>query len=117
MSIHGFTGDLIAPGDDRYDQARRVWNAEIDRYPALIARPYSTADVAAAVRHAGERGLPLSVPGGGHSTAGLAVADGALTLDLSGMKGIAVDPAVRTMRVTSASTAGTGQASSPWPSS
>jgi FAD/FMN-containing dehydrogenase len=94
--VPGFTGELIAPGDERYDEARSVWNAAIDRYPALIARARGTADVTAVIRYAQDSGLPLSVRGGGHSAAGLAVADGALMLDLSAMKAVAVDPAART---------------------
>ncbi len=91
----GFAGDLIYPGDGRYDAARRVWNGAIDRYPALIARARCSCDVAAAVRFARAEGLPVSVRGGGHSAAGLAVADDALMLDLSAMKAITVDPAAR----------------------
>ena len=86
-------GQLISPGDDEYDTARRVWNGAIDRRPALIARPSGTRDVVTAVRFAREQHLPVSVRGGGHSAAGHAVADGALTLDLSGMKSILIDPA------------------------
>ena len=93
--VPGFTGELIAPGDGRYHQARTVWNAAIDRCPALIARAGSTADVVAVIRYAQDRGMPLSVRGGGHSAAGLAVADGALMLDLSPMKQVTVDPAAR----------------------
>ncbi len=92
----GFRGQLIWPGDDGYDAARRVWNGAIDRRPALIARASGTGDVIAAVRFARENDLPVSVRGGGHSAAGHAVADGALMLDLSGIKSIAVDPAART---------------------
>jgi len=91
-----FRGQLISPGDDEYDAARQVWNGAIDRRPALIARPSGTRDVATAVRFAREQHLPVSVRGGGHSAAGHAVADGALTLDLSGMKSILIDPATRT---------------------
>jgi FAD/FMN-containing dehydrogenase len=72
-----------------------VWNAAIDRYPALIARARRTADVVAAIRYARRSGAPLTIRGGGHSAAGLAVADGALMLDLSPMKAVAVDPAAR----------------------
>jgi FAD/FMN-containing dehydrogenase len=90
--IPGFAGELITPGSRRYDRARRVWNGAIDRYPALIARARDTAGVVAVVRYARERGLALSVRGGGHSTAGLAVADGALMLDLSAMKAVHVSP-------------------------
>jgi FAD/FMN-containing dehydrogenase len=92
----GFRGRLISPGDDGYDAARAVWNGAIDRHPALIARAAGTGDVAAAVRFARERGLPVSIRGGGHSAAGFAVADDALMLDLSGMKSVRVDPAART---------------------
>ena len=70
-----FGGQLISPGDDGYDAARRVWNGAIDRRPALIAVVADTSDVAAAVRFARERGLAVSIRGGGHSAAGWAVAD------------------------------------------
>ena len=92
----GFEGELIWPGDDGYDTARTVWNAAIDRRPALIARPDATADVLTVVRFARECGMEISIRGGGHSAAGHAVADGALMLDLSAMKAIEVDPAART---------------------
>ena len=92
----GFAGELIWPGDDEYDTARAVWNAAIDRRPALIARPDATADVLTVVRFARECGMEISIRGGGHSAAGHAVADGALMLDLSAMKAIEVDPAART---------------------
>jgi FAD/FMN-containing dehydrogenase len=90
-----FAGELITPGSRRYDRARRVWNAAVDRYPALIARAHSTTDVVAVVRYAREEGLALSVRGGGHSTAGLAVADGALMLDLSAMTTVHVSAPAR----------------------
>jgi FAD/FMN-containing dehydrogenase len=92
----GFHGELVSPGDDGYDVARKVWNGAIDRHPALIARARGTGDVVTAVRFARERGLPVTIRGGGHSAAGFAVADGALMLDLSAMKAIQVDPAART---------------------
>ena len=63
-SVPGFTGELIAPEDHEYDPARRVWNAAVDRRPALVARACRTEDVAAAVRFAREEGVPLSVRGG-----------------------------------------------------
>ena len=88
-----FRGQLISPGDDEYEAARQVWNGAIDRRPALIARPSRTWDVVTAVRFAREQHLPVSIRGGGHSAAGHAVADGALTLDLSSMKSILADPA------------------------
>ena len=92
----GFRGELIWPGDDGFDAARRVWNGMIDRRPAVIARAAETADVVAAVRFAAGSGLAVSIRGGGHSAAGLAVADGALMLDLSAMKAVHVDTAART---------------------
>ena len=88
-------GALLRPGDDGYDGARRVFNGMIDRRPALIARCAGAADVVEGVRFAREHGLPLSVRGGGHSVAGTAVCEGGLMLDLSGLKGIRVDPARR----------------------
>jgi len=91
-----FRGELISPEDDGYDAARAVWNGAIDRRPALIARAAGTGDVVTAVRFARERGLPVSIRGGGHSAAGFAVADGALMIDLSAMKATRVDPAART---------------------
>ena len=97
-STTGFAGDLVAPGDEGYDEARKVWNGAIDRRPALIARCRSADDVVAALRHARERDLVVAVRGGGHGVAGLAVCDDGLVIDLSPMRGIAVDPAARTAR-------------------
>ena len=94
----GFSGSLLQPGDDGYDDARQVHNGLIDRRPALIARCRGTADVADAVRFARAAGLEISVRGGGHNVAGRAVADDALMIDLSEMRGIHVDAAQRTLR-------------------
>ena len=91
-------GSVLAAGDPGYDDARSIWNAMIDRRPALIARCLGVADVVAAVAFARERGLPLSVKGGGHNIAGLAVCDDALLLDMSAMRGVLVDPAARVAR-------------------
>jgi FAD/FMN-containing dehydrogenase len=91
-------GEAIAPGDPRYDAARKVWNGMIDKYPALIARCTGTADVVAAVQFARGHDLPVAVRGGGHNVAGNAVNDGGLVIDLSQMKGILVDPVKRTAR-------------------
>ena len=91
-------GPLLVPGVAGYDDARSVWNAMIDRRPALIARCLGIADVVTAVSFARERGLVLSVKGGGHNIAGLAVAEGGLMLDLSLMRGVWVDPKGRTAR-------------------
>src|SRR5215470_10109261 len=93
-----FRGALLRPGEEGYDEARRVWNGAIDRRPALIARCAGADDVAEAVRFARERDLPISVRGGGHAVAGHAVADGALMVDLSLMKAVRVDPVARTAR-------------------
>ncbi|PCC69209.1 FAD/FMN-containing dehydrogenase [Nannocystis exedens] len=92
-----FRGELVEPGHARYDAARAVWNARIDRRPALIARCTGVADVVAAVRFARARGLLVAVRGGGHDVAGNAVCDRGLVLDMSGMKGVRVDPARRTV--------------------
>ncbi|MEA2515087.1 MAG: hypothetical protein QOF01_4368 [Thermomicrobiales bacterium] len=91
-------GELLRPGDPGYDDARRVWNAMVDKRPALIARCTGLEDVAAAVRFGRERGLLISIRGGGHNVAGMAVAEGGLMIDCAPMKGIAVDPAGRTAR-------------------
>jgi FAD/FMN-containing dehydrogenase len=91
----GFRGQLLRPGDDGYAGARQVWNAMIDRHPALIARCGGVADVIAAVNFARDRNLLVAVRGGGHSVAGNAVCDGGLVIDVSPMKGIRVDPAAR----------------------
>jgi hypothetical protein len=91
-------GELIQPNDEGYDDARKVWNAMIDKRPALIARCSGTADVITAVNFAREQGLLLSVRGGGHNIAGTALCDDGLTIDLSGMKGFHVDLKTRTVR-------------------
>ena len=91
-------GSLLLPGKPGYDEARSIWNAMIDRRPALIARCLGVADVLAAVNFAREHGLTLSIKGGGHNIAGLAVCDGGLMLDMSLMRGVWVDPTARTAR-------------------
>ncbi len=91
-----FLGELVLPGSPDYDEARRVWNRAIDRYPAAIMRCTSTEDVRIAVGLARAAGLVLAVRGGGHSMAGLATCDDGLVIDLSPMKTIAVDPQRRT---------------------
>ena len=93
-----FRGALLRPGEEGYEEARRVWNGAIDRRPALIARAAGADDVVEAVRFARERDLPVSVRGGGHAVAGHAVVDGGLMIDLSLMKAVKVDPAARTAR-------------------
>jgi FAD/FMN-containing dehydrogenase len=92
-------GSLIRPSDAGYKEAQRVYNAMIEKQPALIARCVDVADVIAAVNFAREHKLTLAVRGGGHSGPGLGTCDGGLVIDLSGMKGIRVDPSARTARV------------------
>ncbi len=92
-------GTVLTPGDPGYDEARTVWNAMIDRRPAMIARCTDTADVRAAVNFAREHRLLVSVKGGGHNIAGNAVCDGGLMIDLSPMKSVDVDPAAKIARV------------------
>ena len=92
------TGTLLAPEDEGYDAARRVHNGLIDRRPALIARCADTDDIAAAVRHARDAGLEISVRGGGHNVAGRAVAEGGLMIDLAGMRAVEVDPSASTAK-------------------
>ena len=86
-----FSGVLLMPDDDEYDAARKVWNGEIDRRPALIARCANPADVVAAIALARQRGLEISVRGGAHNFAGYAVCDGGLMIDLSPMRDVVVD--------------------------
>lgn len=90
-----FQGGVLLAGDAGYDEAREIWNAMIDRRPALIARCTSPDDVVNAVRFARENDLLLSVRGGAHNIAGNAVCDNGLMIDLSPMKGVQVDPKAR----------------------
>ncbi|MFN8470246.1 MAG: FAD-binding oxidoreductase [Caldilineaceae bacterium] len=91
-------GPLLRPGQAEYEVARRIWNGQIDRRPAIIVRCTGVADVIQAVNFARTHGLRLAVRGGGHNVAGLAVCDDGMMLDLSLLKGIHVDPAARTAR-------------------
>ena len=99
-------GGLLSPGDDRYDETRKVWNGMIDHRPALIARCVGVADVVETVTFARDHDLLVSVRGGGHNIAGKAVCDGGLMIDLSLMRGIEVDPLKRTARVEGGATLG-----------
>jgi FAD/FMN-containing dehydrogenase len=94
----GFQGHVLLPGEDGYDQARQVWNAMVDRRPAVIARCTSPADVAAAVGFARAHGLEVGVRCGGHSVLGLSVPEGGLMVDLSPMRSVRVDPTRRRRR-------------------
>jgi FAD/FMN-containing dehydrogenase len=91
-------GQLIAPGDDSYDEARQVWNGNIDRRPGLICRPAGVADVIKAVNFARDQHLLVSVRGGAHNVAGTCVCDDGLVIDMSLMKSIRVDPVGRVVR-------------------
>jgi hypothetical protein len=93
-----FRGALLRPGEEGYDEARRIWNGAIDRHPALIARCAGADDVATAVRFAREHDLAVSVRGGGHAVAGHAVVDGGVMIDLSLLKAVRVDPETRVAR-------------------
>ena len=95
----GLRGSLVLPGEPGYDEARTIWNAMVDRRPALVVRAAGAADVILAVGFAREHGLSLAVRGGGHNIAGNAVTEGGLMLDLSRMRSVRVDPAARTARV------------------
>ena len=99
-------GPVFVAGDDGYDDARAVYNAMIDRRPAVIARCVDTADVMAAVQLARETGVLTAVRGGGHNGGGLGTCEGGLVIDLSGMRGIRVDPDERTVRVEGGATWG-----------
>ena len=92
-------GHVVRPEDPDYDRQRRIWNGSFDKHPALIVRCAGVADVIAAVKLGRASGLPVAVRSGGHSFPGLSVADDALLIDLSPMKGVRVDPERRTARV------------------
>jgi FAD/FMN-containing dehydrogenase len=91
-------GELILANEPGYDDARSIWNAMIDRRPALIACCLGVADVVTAVNFAREHGITLSIKGGGHNISGFAVCEGGLMLDMSRMRGVWVDPTTRTAR-------------------
>jgi FAD/FMN-containing dehydrogenase len=99
QELQGFKGQLIGPRDADYDQARAVYNAMIDKHPALIARCADADDVAAVVRFARDHRLLLAVRGGGHNGGGLGTCDDGVVIDLSSLKSIEVDPQARTVRV------------------
>lgn len=91
----GLRGTLLTPADPGYEDSRTVWNAMIQRRPALVSRCLGVADVAACVRFAREHRILLAIKSGGHNIAGLAVCDGGLQIDLSAMRGVWVDASAR----------------------
>src|ERR687885_155219 len=102
----GLRGELLGPGEEGYEEARTVWNAMIDKRPALIARCAGAADVIHSINFARTNEFLVAVRGGGHDVAGTAVCDRGLVIDLSPMKGIRVDPTRRTARAESGLTWG-----------
>lgn len=93
------SGPVIAPDDRGYDDARKLWNADIDRRPAAIVRCASPTDVSATIGYATRNGLELAVRGGAHSFAGLSSVDGGVVIDLSLLNEVSVNPAARRARV------------------
>ncbi len=98
-------GNVLLPGDRAYTSARQIWNGAVDHRPALFALCKTVEDVQAAVRTARAHGLPLSVRGGGHDWAGRALRHDGLVIDLSGMRGVEVEPQARVAKVGGGATA------------
>lgn len=92
-------GTFLEPGDADYDEARAVWNGMIDRYPLVVVRAASVADVVPVLEAARETGLPLAVRGGGHGIAGLGTVDDGIVLDLGALRDVEVDPETRLVQV------------------
>ena len=99
-------GSVIGPDDDGYDAARTVYNAMVDRRPAVVVRAANAGDVIAAVDFAREAGVDLAVRGGGHSVPGFGTCDDGVVIDLAGMRGVRVDPDARTARAEGGATWG-----------
>ena len=99
-------GDVIAPNDGAYEEARQVYNAMIDRRPAVVVRPVNAGDVIAAVNFARENAIDLAIRGGSHGVPGFGTCDDGVVVDLSRMKGVRVDPARRTARAEGGATWG-----------
>jgi FAD/FMN-containing dehydrogenase len=91
-------GEVFAPGEARYDEARALWNGMVDRRPAAIVQVEDVDDVSSAIRFAREHGLTVTARGGGHGVAGNALSDGGLVVDLTRLKDVTVDPDARTAR-------------------
>src|SRR5262249_7823747 len=101
-----FRGQLLAPEDAGYDDARKIWNASIDKRPKLIARCTGVADVVEAVNFARSNELLTAVRGGGHNVGGRALCEDGLVIDLSRMRAVHVDATNRTVRVQGGATLG-----------
>jgi FAD/FMN-containing dehydrogenase len=99
-------GSVLRPGEQGYDEARVLWNGMVNKRPAVIAQCRGVADVIEAVNFARNSGLELSVRGGGHNVAGNALCDGGLTIDLTAMRSVRVDPKARTARAEGGATWG-----------
>src|SRR5229473_7757037 len=99
-------GDVIAATDEGFEQARAVYNAMIDKHPAVVTRPVNAGDVMAAVNFARENQLAVAIRGGGHSVPGFGTCDGGVVVDLSRMRGVRVDPEKRTARAEGGATWG-----------
>jgi FAD/FMN-containing dehydrogenase len=95
----GLRGELIKPGDGAYDEARKIYNAMIDKKPGVIVRAANVADVISAVNFARENSLPLAIRGGGHNVGGFALVDDGVVVDLSNMRSVRVDPEKQIARV------------------
>jgi FAD/FMN-containing dehydrogenase len=102
----GFKGEILLPRDGGYESARKIWNAMIDKRPAVIARCATTSDVVRGVNFARDNGLLLAVRGGGHNIAGNAMCDDGIVIDLSQMKAASVDPAARRVTIEGGATLG-----------
>jgi FAD/FMN-containing dehydrogenase len=102
----GFQGEILLPSDGGYESARQIWNAMIDKHPAVIARCATTSDVVRALTFARDNGLLLAVRGGGHNIAGNAICDDGLVIDLSQMTAARVDPAARRVTIEGGATLG-----------
>ena len=101
-----FHGELFEPGDAGYNDACRIWNASVQKHPALIARCSGVADIIAAINFAQENDLLTAIRGGGHNVGGRALCDDGIVIDLSRMRSVHVDPAKRTVRVQGGATLG-----------
>lgn len=100
----GFTGDIITPGDPTYDDARTLFNAMINKRPAVIAQCETIDDVARAIWFGRERKFEIAVRCGGHGVAGNALTDGGIVIDLRRMRAVTVDPEARTATVAGGAT-------------